>query len=168
MGLLSSTCMKTAATTILRRRNRKTAFFLLEAVIGMALLGLVFMAMYTGLVTTTFSVQLSRENLRATQLMAEKLDTIRLYGYKKIIDDPFYLKWTDVPVYPDDPSKPGNDATARVFKGEIVVDAAPITEAYAADMRMITVRVMWTTGKLNRTRSMSTLISKYGLYKYVY
>jgi len=160
--------MKTAATTTCTRRNRKTAFFLLEAVIGMALLGLVFMAMYTGLVTTTFSVQLSRENLRATQLMAEKLDTIRLYGWKKIVDDPFYLRWTDVPVYPDDPSKAGNDATPRVFRGEILVEPAPITEAYAADMAMITVRVMWTTGKLNRTRTMSTLVSKNGLFRYVY
>ena len=159
--------MKTAAS-IIRRRIRKKAFFLLEATIGMALLGLVFMAMYSGLVTTTFSVQLSRENLRATQLMAEKLDTIRLYGWKKIVEDPFYVRWNDVPVYPDDPSKAGNDATPRVFRGEIVVEAAPITEAYAVDMRMITVRVMWATGKLNRTRSMSTMVSKYGLYKYVY
>src|SRR4026208_1801298 len=160
--------MKTAATTLPRRRNGKKAFFLLEAVIGMALLGLVFMAMYTGLVTTTFSVQLSRENLRATQLMTEKLDTIRLYGWKKIVEDPYYVHWTDVPVYPDDPSKLGNDATPRVFKGEILVENAPITEVYASDLRMITVRVMWATGKLNRTRTMSTLVSKYGLYRYVY
>ena len=52
--------MKTAATIISKRRMWKKAFFLLEATIGMALLGLIFMAMYTGLVTTTFSVQLSR------------------------------------------------------------------------------------------------------------
>lgn len=154
--------------TISRRRSGKEAFFLLEAVIGMALLGLVFMAMYTGLVTTTFSVQLSRENLRATQIMAEKLDTIRLYGWKKIAEDPYYLRWTAVPVYTDDPSKPGNDATARVFDGEILVENAPITEPYAVDMRMVTVKIWWQTGKLKRTRTMSTLVSKNGLFRYVY
>ena len=148
---------------------RKKAFFLVEAVIGMALLGLIFMAMYTGLVSTTFWVQLSRENLRATHVMAERLDTIRLYGWKKIVEDPLYMQGPfKVPVYPDDPSKPGNDATLRVFDGEIRVDLAPITEVYAADLRMITIRLTWLTGKTIRTRTMSTLVSKYGLYKYVY
>ena len=161
--------MKTAATIISKRRMWKKAFFLLEATIGMALLGLIFMAMYTGLVTTTFSVQLSRENLRATQIMTEKLDTIRLYGYKKIVEDPFYMQGPfNVPVYTDDPSKPGNDATARMFDGAILVEPAPITEPYAADMRMVTIKLMWVTGKMKRTRTMSTLVSKQGLFKYVY
>ena len=154
-----------------RRQRRNAAFFLLEATIGMALLGLIFMALYTGLVTTTFSVQLSRENLRATQIMAEKLDTLRLYGWKKIIEeDPFYMQRgvVDVPVYSDDPSKAGNDATARVFDTEILIEPAPFTEAYAVDMRMVTVKLTWATGKMKRTRSMSTLISKHGLFKYVY
>jgi len=154
-----------------RDQRRQTAFFLLEATIGMALLGLVFMALYTGLVTTTFSVQLSRENLRATQILGEKLDTIRLYGWKKIIvDDPYYIQrgLVDLPVYSDDPSQPGNDATSRVFDVEVFVEDAPIEEPYAIDMRMITVKLTWQTGKMNRTRTMSTLVSKYGLYKYVY
>ena len=161
--------MKTAPAMISRRQRGKKAFFLVEATIGMALLGLVFMAMYTGLVSTTFSVQLSRENLRATQIMAEKLDTLRLYGWKKIVEDPYYLQGGfTVPVYPDDPSTPVNDATPRVFNGEILVENAPITEVYATDLRMITVKLIWSTGKLKRTRTMSTLVSKYGLYKYVY
>jgi hypothetical protein len=148
------------------------AFFLLEATIGMVLLGLIFMAMYTGLVTTTFSVQLSRENLRATQIMAEKLDTIRLYGYKKfVVDDPFYIQRgvVDAPLYVDDPTKAGNDATtARLYDIEVLIENAPFTEPYAVDMRMVTVKLTWLTGKMKRTRSMSTLVSKYGLYKYVY
>src|SRR5687767_2239833 len=99
--------MRTGATVQSARKARKSAFFLVEATIGMALLGLIFMAMYTGLVTTTFAVKLSRENLRATQIMAEKLDTLRLYGWKKIIEeDPFYIQRgvVDLPVYVDDPS----------------------------------------------------------------
>src|SRR5688572_20340543 len=148
-----------------RDRRRMKAFFLLEATIGMSLLGLIFMAMYTGLVSTTFSVQLSRENLRATQIMAEKLDTIRLYGWKKIVEDPYYLSAPFYPpVYSDDPSTPGDDATTRVFTGEILVEPAPITEPYAVDLRMITVELTWATGKMQRKRTMSTLVSKQGLY----
>src|SRR5512145_2946671 len=120
--------MKTAAIVTSTARRRSRAFFLLEATIGMALLGLIFMALYTGLCTTTFAVQLSRENLRATQIMAEKLDTIRLYGWKKIIvDDPYYIQRgvQDLPVYSDDPTKAGNDATTRMYDIEVFIEDAP-------------------------------------------
>ena len=163
--------MRTAATIQRKGQRRKEAFLLVEAVIGMALLGLVFMAMYTGLCTTAFSLQLSRENLRATQLMTEKLETIRLYGWKKIGDPLFILPRTfnyQVPVYPDDPSLPGNNATVRTFNVDFTIDAAPVTEIYGKDMRMVTIKLSWQTGKLKRARSMSTLVSKYGLNKYVY
>lgn len=158
------------AAVISTAKRRHQAFFLLEATIGMALLGLVFMALYTGLVSTTYSVHLSRENLRATQLMAEKLDTIRLYGWNKIALDQFYIPNAviDVPVYSDDPSQAGNNATPRLFNVEVFIEPAPITEPYAVDLRMVTVKLTWQTGKMNRTRSMSTLVSRYGLFRYVY
>src|SRR6185503_12925617 len=108
-------CMKTSVRLLSQGQAQKKAFLLLEATIGMALLGLLFMALYTGLCTTTFFVKLSRENLRATQLMAERLDTIRLYGWKKIVDDPTYIQQQRLfpPLYSDDPSTAGNDATPR-------------------------------------------------------
>ena len=169
--LLREMFMKTTATLKHKGQRGKKAFFLVEAVIGMALLGLVFMAMYTGLCTTAYSLQLSRENLRATQLMTEKLETIRLYGWKKIDDPLFILPRTfnyTVPVYPDDPSLPGNNATTRTFGVDVTIDNAPVTEIYGKDLRLVTVKLTWKTGKLNRTRAMSTLVSKYGLYRYVY
>lgn len=168
--LINEGDMRTVAAIASTAQRRSRAFFLLEATIGMALLGLTFMALYTGLVTTTFAVQLSRENLRATQLMAEKLDTIRLYGWKKIVEEPYYIPsgLVDIPVYPDDPSLPGNNATPRVFNVEVFIDNAPFEEPYAVDMRMITVKLTWDTGKMKRNRTMSTLVSKYGLFKYVY
>ena len=156
-------------THLSRDRRREKALFLLEATIGMALLGLLFMALYSGLCTTTFFVQLSRENLRATQLMADKLDTLRLYGWKKIVEDPAYIPPKFYPpLYSDDPSKAGNDATTRVYTGEIIVEPTAFAESYAADLRVVTVKLSWVTGKMARSRTMSTLVSKYGVYKYVY
>lgn len=161
--------MKTLAVVSFRSRQRQRALFLLEATMGMALLGLLFMALYSGLATTTFFVKVSRENLRATQLMAEKLDTIRLYGWKKVVEDPAYVTQPFYPpLYSDDPSTPGNNATTRVYTGQVLVEPAPFTETYADDLRVVTVKLAWVTGKMARTRSMSTLVSKYGVYKYVY
>ena len=44
-------------------RNR--GFSLVEAVVGMALLGLVCMALFSGLCNSTFSVHMTRENLQS-------------------------------------------------------------------------------------------------------
>jgi len=158
--------MRTASviTAITRRRNR--GFSLVEAVVGVALLGLVCMALFSGLCNSTFSVQLARENLRATQIMAEKLDTIRLYSWKQLTNTPS-IQGFNPPLYPPDPLSPSQTNSAA-YQGTVRIALAPVTEFYGKDMRLVTVELRWQTGKLQRIRSMSTLVSRYGTYQYIY
>jgi type II secretory pathway pseudopilin PulG len=157
-----------AVTTQACRRG----FFLVEAVVGMALLGLVCMALFSGLCNSTFSVQLTRENLRATQIMAEKLDTIRLYSWKQLTNDTFVAqieKDFNRPLHPPDPlSPPHTNSPSAVYEGAIYIEPAPINEVYGKDLRLVTVELKWKTGELQRTRKMSTLVSRYGTHKYIY
>ena len=139
----------------------------MEAVVGLALLGLVCMALFSGLCNSTFSVQLTRENLRATQIMTEKLDTIRLYSWKQLTNETYIREGFTAPLHAPDPFSPRR-TNAPVYQGSIYIESAPFTENYARDMRLVTVELKWKTGKLERTRSMSTLVSRYGTYKYIY
>jgi hypothetical protein len=139
-----------------------------EAVVGMALLGLVCMALFSGLFNSTFSVHLARENLRATQLMAEKLDTIRLYGWKQLTNETYIKESFNPPLHPPDPSSPRTNSPVAVYEGAIYIEPAPISEVYGKDLRLVTVELKWKTGELERNRSMSTLVSRYGTYKYIY
>ena len=147
-------------------RGRKGGFSIVEAVLGLVLLGLVCMALFSGLTTSTFSVQLARENLRATQIMSEKLDTIRLYSWKQLTNTPA-IQGFNPSLYPPDPLSP-SQTNSGAFQGTVRIVSAPVTEFYGKDMRLVTVELKWQTGKLQRTRSMSTLVSRYGTYQYIY
>ena len=159
--------MRTASVIAVTTRRHTRGFSLVEAVVGMALLGLVCMALFSGLCNSTFSVHMTRENLRATQIMSEKLDTIRLYSWKQLTNETYIRESFTAPLHPPDPLSPARTNSA-VYQGAIYIESAPITEVYGKDMRLVTVELKWKTGALERTRSMSTLVSRYGTYKYIY
>src|SRR5258705_443104 len=156
--------MRTALGMAGTTRGRNRGFSIVEAVLGLVLLGLVCMALFSGLTTSTFSVQLARENLRATQIMSEKLDTIRLYSWKQLTNTAS-IQGFNPPLHPPNPLLPSQTNSA-VYQGTIRIASAPVTEFYGKDMRVVTVELKWQTGKLQRTRNMSTLVSRYGTYHY--
>jgi len=159
--------MRTASVIAVTTRRGNRGFSLVEAVVGMALLGLVCMALFSGLCNSTFSVHLTRDNIRATQIMAEKLDTIRLYSWKQLTNETYIREGFTAPLHPPDPLSPPR-TNSPVYNGSIYIESAPITEVYGKDMRLVTVELKWKTGDLERTRSMSTLVSRYGTYRYIY
>ena len=159
--------MRTASVIAATTQRRNHGFSIVEAVVGVGLMGLVCMALFSGLCNSTFSVQLARENLRATQIMAEKLDTIRLYSWKQLTNETYIRESFSAPLHAPDPSSPTNSSSA-VYNGAIYIETAPISELYGKDMRLVTVELKWKTGRLQRSKSMSTLVSRYGIYKYVY
>src|ERR1051325_8833707 len=65
-------------------RSKLAGFSLVEASIGMGLIGTVVAALLSGIMTGTFTMRLARENLRATQIMLEKVETIRLYSWDQV------------------------------------------------------------------------------------
>lgn len=158
--------MRTASVIAVTTRNR--GFSLVEAVVGMALLGLVCMALFSGVCNSTFSVQLTRENLRATQVMAEKLDTIRLYSWKQLTNETYIRQDFSAALHAPDPLSPPTNAPSAFYEGSIYIEPAPIFEVYNKDLRLVTVELKWKTGELPRQRRMSTLVSRYGTYKYIY
>src|SRR3954469_17925973 len=104
--LRSGISMRTSAGKSLKAPGSAAAFSLVEATVGLALLAVVCLALYSGLSSTTFSVRLSRENLRATQIMAEKLDTIRLYGWNQLTNATYVPRTFTSPFYPHDQLPP--------------------------------------------------------------
>jgi len=148
-------------------RRSTAAFSLVEAAVGLGLLAVVCVALYSGLGSTTFSVRMSRENLRATQIMAEKLDTIRLYGWNQLDTIPraFEAQFYPHGQLPPELQKAHGQLT---YQGQIHIDAAPVEEVYGKDLRLVTVELKWQTGNMERNRKMSTFVSRYGLHRYIY
>src|SRR5882672_783086 len=62
----------------------QSAFTFVEVIIAMAAVGVVVVALYLGISSGFSIIRLARENLRATQIMVEKMETVRLYNWDQI------------------------------------------------------------------------------------
>ena len=156
--------MKIKASLSSRARRNLAAFSLIEVIVGMGIIGTVVGAMLSGIATGTFTMRMARENLRATQIMLEKVETIRLYSWDQV-NTPGFVPLTFTAPY--DPNAT-NGAANIIYSGAMTISEAPISTSYSNDMKMVTVSLNWKTGSLNRSRSYTTYIARNGLQNYIY
>jgi type II secretory pathway pseudopilin PulG len=152
------------------KRNRQAAFTLAEVVIAVGILGISFVSLYAGMSAGFAVTQTSRENLRATQIMVEKMEGIRLFNWNQVTASNMIPTKFTTRYYP----KVGNgQAKGIAYTGSIIVtNLASMNfyppRSYDSNLRVVTVEVQWMSGSVPRTRSMSTLVSKDGLQNYVF
>ena len=143
--------------------RQQAAFSFAEVLVSSAICGIMFLTMYAGFSSGFAVLQLSRENLRGTQILQEKTETIRLYNWDQLTNVSF------IPTNFVDTFYPGTQSTSGItYTGKVTIAAAPISESYSNDLRLITVEVQWVSAKVLRKRDMSTLVSRYGLQNYIY
>jgi type II secretory pathway pseudopilin PulG len=145
------------------KQRSQAAFGLTESLIGVVIIGVVFTALYSGMTMGFQSVRSARENLRATQILLEKFEALRLYNWDQITSTNNYIPTTFTNRYVLNPT-----AAGTVYTGRVSIGPVPLTEVYRDDMRLVTVSVEWTTGNTRRSRSFSSYVAKYGLQHYIY
>src|SRR6266498_3729396 len=62
----------------------RCAFTLIEVMIAVLIIGITFVTLYLGFTQGFAIIQVARENLRATQILQEKTETIRLFKWEEI------------------------------------------------------------------------------------
>ena len=149
--------------------NRKiaanlSAFTLPEVMMGVMIMSVMIVSLYLGLSQGFAVIQISRENIRATQILQEKMEAIRLYTWDQINTDGF------VPANFSEYSYDKGSASARgvLYTGTFQKTADPTIENYAVDQRLVTFTLTWRSGNVQRQRQMQTLVSRYGLQNYIY
>jgi type II secretory pathway pseudopilin PulG len=160
--------MKIRQQDVGRRANG--GFTLVDALVAMAIAGVMFVALYAGLSAGFRVIKLARENTRATQIMLEKMETIRLYTWNQITNPNFIPsgKWV-APYY-----SVAGTTSSLYYTGQISIAAADVTDgaggtaSYAPNMRKVTVMVEWDQmGNQPRRRTMETYVTRNGLQNYV-
>src|SRR6266481_7872902 len=71
-------------------RNSQSAFTLTEVLVALLVVSVVIVSLYTGVSSGFALVKLSREDLRATQIMLQRLETLRLYKWSNFTDASFF------------------------------------------------------------------------------
>jgi hypothetical protein len=155
-------------------RLAERAYTLAEVSISTALVLTVFTALYAGMSSGFAYTQVLRENLRATQIMLERMEGIRLYNWDTQLNSNNFLPSSFTAYYY--PAIGGTGVNSGVcYTGTLAVSSVSMspTPSYASDMRQITVTVQWVSrfgpnNSLVRTRKMRTFVSRYGMQNYIY
>ena len=149
-------------------RKAQRASTIVEVVVATVIIAIAGAGVITSVNYGLFIMQLARENARASQIMLERLESVRLYNWTEVTNAG-YVPSTFTDVY--DPQAPTNSQGAT-YSGTLTV-ANPVfgttTPSYSNVMRQFTVTLQWTTmGKVPHTRSLTTYVAKDGLQNYVY
>jgi prepilin-type N-terminal cleavage/methylation domain-containing protein len=137
-------CLTTRKRGLTAGRGR--GFSILELVIAMALIGMIVLAVYGALTSGMGTIRMARENLRATQILLDKMEAI-IANY--------------------DVNSPGTNS-GILYYGTVEINNANTGTTYAGDMKQVTVRISWKTGPIARTREMSTYVCRTGIQSYIY
>src|SRR5580765_2676209 len=130
------------------RNNQQGGTSIMEVVISTLILSIM-AAGFMGCFGYGFYVmELARENQRATQLILEKFETIRLYNWDQVLTPGF------IPDSFDDVYDPQSGGGGVAYHGTVTVRNVPFNTSYKANMRELVVTLTWTSLRnLTRTRT---------------
>ncbi|MGC3957237.1 MAG: type II secretion system protein [Verrucomicrobiota bacterium] len=154
---------------ILNRRfdGRLRAFTLVEVMVAITIIGIAFVSLYAGISFSFGVTTVERENLRATQVMLQRMEGIRLFNWVQLTNTALNPVTFNERYFPGSGGKPasGITYTGTVEVADLTLDPPA---SYTASMKRITVTVRWSSGNILRTRSISTYAARDGIQNYVY
>lgn len=151
---------------------RESGITFVDVLMATAIITMMALGVIGSLTYGFFVMQMARENQRATQVMLEKVETLRLYNWDQVNSNGFIpTSFTDV-YDPQAPSgRQGVTFTGTLSIGSFTnATSGSVTSppSYSTNMRQVTLTVNWNTRNISRTRSLTTYIARDGMQNYVY
>ena len=134
--------------------------------VGLAVVAIMGAALYMGIGMAFSQLRLSRENLRATQVLEGKMEIVRQYNWDQVANLPGFIPTSFTESFFAD--NPTNTSGNFVYTGTVTVTNAPVTETYSNDLRMVQIKLTWKSGGIVHQRQATTFVSQFGLQRYVY
>jgi hypothetical protein len=138
---------------------------LVDVVMAVAVLGIMASGIFGSFRYGFFTLQLVRENQRATQILLEKVETLRLYSWDQVTSTNGFIPATFTDDY-DPQAAIGN--RGATYDGTLRITPSSLSSSYAANLRELTVTLAWNTRGIPHTRTFKTYIAKDGIQNYVY
>ena len=148
-------------------QKRRAAFTIAEVVVAVFVLTIIGVGFYGGLGYGYGVLQTTREDLRATQVMMQKLESIRLCTWSELTNFNFAENYN--------PLAATNSTSGTVYTGKLVIGPATNlvnTPSYQNNMALVTVSLSWTNYTrgfpLAHNRQMQSEVARYGLQNYIW
>lgn len=150
-----------------RSRKASFGFTLVETIVAMTVAATFLSAHYLAFAGGFAIVTVTREDLRASQIMIQRMEAIRLSGYNQLADTNKYPP--SVTQYYDEKGKTNGNGggVAYTVTHQIASALGSLPPSYRSNLTQVTVGVSWKSGTANRSRSMSTYVARYGEQSYV-
>ena len=129
--------------------------------VGFLVLGITITALFGGFSFGFNTIKLSQEEVRADQILVQKLESIRVYDWAKFTNG--YINVTNFAT----PYSTTNAAHGVSYTGQVSVTPFVATgESYSNTLRRVTATIGWFSEGMPHTRTMTTLVSSNGLLTY--
>lgn len=147
------------------RASRNAGISLVEVVIAVCVVGIVSGGLMGAISCAFTTLARTRENQRATQVMLEKVETLRLYSWSQVNSNGFVpAKFTEL-LNPED----GGKKNPPLMTGTMTVGKFPYATSYSNNLVEVRLTLTWRgAGSLTRSRALTTYIAKDGMQNYVY
>ena len=153
-----------------RRSVRRSAavlgFTLIESIVATLLAAILLPTIFAGLAAGFSVVQATRENLRATQIIVQRMEALRLAAYKTL-QDPAAYPTTVTDYYNPAGKANGNGGTAYTVTYNWTNGLSTLPPAYRTNVLLVTVQASWNSGKVQHVRSMQSYVARYGIQRFV-
>ncbi|MEN9574049.1 MAG: hypothetical protein RL514_1904 [Verrucomicrobiota bacterium] len=153
------------------------AFSIVEALVAACVVGVLFVSLYAGITAGFGALNSARENLRATQVMIDKMETLRLYSWTQVSNfgttnayipstfvESFFPTTTN---YGVSTVSTGSIGSGFVYYGTVEITNSGFSQNYSNSVKVVNITLRWTNG-VPRSQSMSTYTAQYGIQNYIY
>ncbi len=140
---------------------------LAEVVVAVLILMIVASAFYAALSFGFGLMDTTRQELRATQILTQKAETLRLCTWEQLGNFSFSDTY--------DPQAGSTQSKGTIFSGTVSTNAASAVNSgasYKPNMRLVTIDLYWTNyckGKrIVQNRTFRTEVARYGIQNYIW
>jgi Tfp pilus assembly protein PilV len=129
---------------------------LVEVLVSMLVLMMVVVGLFGAFSFGFSTIKISQEDVRASQILLQKLETLRIYDWSKITNA--YFPTNFIVNY--------STNGGVVYDGVIAINPVPAAESYSNSLRQVTVSLSWVSTGVPRHRVVTTLVSENGIQTY--
>ena len=144
-----------------------SSFTLAEVLVAVLIVSIGVVSLYTGVSSGFALVKLAREDLRATQIMLQRMEAVRLYTWSQV-NDATFISTNNYAYYDPAGQTNGSGSGGMVYTVKTAISTDTPAANYGPAMRRVTVQVSWLSGNISRRREVSTFVARYGMQNYIY
>jgi len=155
------------------------AYTFVEVMMAVAVIGIMTVSLYAGISASFGVIQRTRENLRATQILVQRVETVRLYNWEQLTNNatPRWFPTNFTEAY-DPLSVTNGNGSGISYHGSIKltvpapVSVLPANISYRDNVALVSVLLRWTNtagaNSIPHFRTYETLVAKSGMQRYVF